>query len=102
MGIYFCKLKTNYISMSKKWAEHNEEAGHPAGLKAPETTGEYVNVLMANVSQESVKGPTISGSFSPDKKDVADEISGKLKKALENVSDSKVDVVAKFDVGATF
>jgi len=103
--------------MSKKWGEHSEEeqakvweaiakiyedAGHPAGLKAPSCTAEYVNVLMANVSQEAVKGPSIEGSFSPDKKDVADELTGKFKKALEGVADASVEVAAKFDVGAQF
>ena len=103
--------------MSKKWSEHNEEeqakvweaiakvyeeAGYPEGLKAPVSSGEYVNVLMANVSQEAVKGPQITGSFPPDKKSVADDLTGKFKKALEGVSDSKVEVAAKFDVGATF
>jgi len=58
--------------MSKKWSEHSEEeqakvweavakvyeeAGYPEGLKAPEASAEYVNVLMANVSQEAVRGP---------------------------------------------
>jgi len=89
--------------MAKAWKEHStdeknavfealakiyEENGHPAGLKPPSQTSEYVNILMAKQKQDAVRPLAISGEFGPDQKEFADKLSTALKGALANVSDA--------------
>jgi len=67
--------------MTKKWADHTaeekngvyealakvyEEAGHPAGLKPPGCTSEYVNIMMAKQYQEAIRPISIKGDFKID------------------------------------
>ena len=101
--------------MSKKWADHSSEekkniyealakvyaeAGHPAGLKAPGCTSEFVNILMANQFQEAVRPLSIEGEFSIDKAAVVEEITPKIKECVANVSDAKVSISTKRGVGS--
>ena len=101
--------------MSKKWADHSaeekkniyealakvyEEAGHPAGLKAPGCTSEFVNIMMANQFQEAVRPLEITGEFKIEDAAVVDQITPKIKDCVANVSDAKVSLSTKRGVGS--
>lgn len=84
----------------EKLARVYEEAGHPANLKPPTSSGEYVNILMAKQKQQNVT-LTISGEFGPEDSDLATSLAAKVKEACAGVSDAKVSISCKRGVGAS-
>ena len=101
--------------MSKKWAEHSadektavfealaavyEEAGHPAGLGQPGSDAEYVNIMIQKQYQEVVKPLVISGEFKPDQQELCESLNTKIKAAVANVADARVQLSVKLGVGS--